>query len=327
MAGNFEGATRGKIIRQPQLVKPAGGGLTELNIKQTGILARIYLRINASVAGVPAAPNPLGSPSIIRRVRVIANTGAVLHDYSGPQYFYGLRHLYESERTAPVTPQNDIAAIADGQSYNLDMYIPICVSLMDFTGVIVTQSNEVLVTLQVEWETDANVAGGVSVISATCTPYIEYFSVPRDPANMPRTDVLHYVLGESRTVAGAGELIFEPHTRVIYLQLAHLSGHAVAGGADNFDNIRLRVEQSNYLFDGDNQLMDLLWNLYHGYSRPPGVFAYDFMASSGLGNYGGARDRVNTMAVTSFESVLNMQGAGSLDTIRRFLSPLAGAPK
>jgi len=322
MAGGFAANTRRKLVQQPVMTKPAGGGLTQLAIQRTGLLARIYLFITATVAGVPAAPNALGMCSAIRRVRLVANSGLELFSVSGPGWHYMLQHHLRSEYF-PVTGQNDgNLAAADATTYNLSMVIPVAVSDMDFTGVVLTQSEQILVTLEIDWETDATVTGGVATYTAQCVPYVEFYSIPADPADAPDLSRAHVILEETRTIAGAGEQVYEPLRRPTYLQLMHGSGFGTAG-ADNVDRVQLRIEQSNYLFDANLDLVNQLWWAQHGYARPAGVWAFDWMASSGLGNYGGARDRVNTSTITSFESVFNALGAGQLTTIRRMLIDLA----
>lgn len=321
MAGGFALNTRQKIVAQPQLVKPTGGGMTELEIRRAGLLARIYLRINVVGTGTPGTPNPLGIASVIRRVRVVANSGLELYSMSGPGYAYIGQHMLEGE-TYPVTSQNQGTSAVAAGTFNLDMVIPIAVSMMDFTGLVLVQSEQILVTVQVDWEADTVVGGTGWTYTGTCTPYVEFFSVPLDPADAPPLNKAHVVLEEQRTVTGAGEYIYEPLRRPTYLQLAHGLGFGVAG-ADRITTARVRIEQSNYLFDGDINLINMLWRYQKGYARPNGVWLYDWMASSGLGNYGGARDRINTAAITSFESVFNATAAGQLYTIRRMLVDLA----
>lgn len=323
MAGGFEANTRKKLIRQPALVKPAGGGPTTLAIQRTGLLARIYLNITGTVSGSGAALNPLGLSSIIRRVRLVANSGLELFSVSGPGYAHILQHLLESER-GPVTPANQgTNVVADG-AFNLDMMIPVCVSLMNFTGLVLTQSEQILVTLEIDWEADTAVGGAGTTVTATATPYVEFFSIPSSPEDAPDLTRAHVILEDTRTIAGPGEQIYEPLRRPTYLQLAHGFGFAAGNaGVDNFDRLQLRIEQSNYLFDGDVNAADIEFNLYHGIQRPRGIWVYDFMASSGLGNYLAARDRVNTSLITSFESVFNATAAGTLYTIRRMLIDLA----
>lgn len=320
MAGGFAANTRRKIVRQPALVYPAGGGLTEMQIQSTGLLARIWLRITATIAGAGAVPNPLGVGSIIRRVAVRANSGLELHSYSGPGYFWLLADHLESEYH-PILP----TAVADGRTavangtYDLSMLIPISVSLMDFTGLVLLQSKQIQVTLQVDWETEVAVNGAGTVITATATPYVEYFTVPTLPEDKPNLGRAHLILQDDRAVPGAGEYVYEPIVTPRYLQIIHGLNYGVAG-ADDVDMVRLRVEQSNYLYDADINLFDLEWETFHRGARPGGVWAYDFMAPSGLGNYGGARDLVNTAQITSFESVFNALGVGTnLTTIRRML--------
>lgn len=320
MAGGFAANTRRKIVKQPALTKPSGGGLTQIAIQRTGLLARIYLRITGNISGTLSNPNPFGKSSIIRRVRLVANSGLELFSVSGPGWTYLLQHHLGAEYF-PATSQNDGASAVATGAYNLDMVIPVAISDMDFTGLVLTQSEQILVTLEVDWEADSNVATGATV-TGTCTPYVEFFSIPADPADAPDLSRAHVILEDAQTVAQAGEFVYEPLRRPTYLQLIHGLGFGVSG-ADQVDRVQLRVEQSNYLVDADISLMNILWRAQHGYARPAGVWSYDLMASSGLGNYGGARDRINTSTITSFESVMNATNSGTLYTIRRMLVDLA----
>jgi hypothetical protein len=284
----------------------------------------LWLRISITIAGGAAGvPNVLGVCSALRRVRLVANSGLEIFSVTGPGWFYMLQHFLESEYS-PLTGQNvGNSAVANG-TFNLDMVIPVCVSMLDFTGLVLVQNEQVLLTLEVDWEADTTVwAAGGATVTGTVTPEMEFFSVPLLPEDRPDLSVAHVILEDTRVIAGAGESIYEPLRTPTYLQLIHGSGFLAAGGADNFTATRLRIEQSNYLFDGDNQVHNMLWRAYHGYARPLGVFGYDWLASSGLGNYGGGRDRVNTSTITAFESTINFAAAGNLTTIRRMLIKLA----
>jgi len=320
MAGGFPANTRRKIVRQPALAYPAGGGLTEMQLQSTGLLARIWLKIAVNIGGVGAVPNALGVASVIRRVVIRANSGLELFSVSGPGYFWLLSDHLESEYH-PILA----TATADGRSavvngdYDLSMLIPITVSMMDFTGLVLLQSKQIQLPLQVDWADEVTVNGAGTVIVAAATPYIEYFTVPTVPEDRPDLSRAHLILQDDRAVPGAGEFVYEPIVTPRYLQIIQGLNYGVAG-ADDVDFIRLRVEQSNYLYDAHIDLFDLEWEAFHRAARVPGVWAYDFMASSGLGTYGGARDLVNTAQITSFESVFNALGGGNnLTTIRRML--------
>ena len=319
--GGFAANTRRKVVRQPSLVKPSGGGLSEMTIQSTGLLARIWLRISATISGTLTNPNPLGVSSIIRRVSLRANSGLELFSVSGPGYAWLLQHHLESEYF-PMTPQNQGRQAVTTGTFNLDMVVPVCVSMNDFTGLILLQSKQIAVTLQVDWATDTSVATGATV-AATCIPYVEYYTVPPLPEDRPALNRAQLILQDDLTISGAGEHIYEPIVGPRYIQIIHGLNYGV-NGADDIDNARLRVEQSNYLFDVDIDYLNMEWRAFHNAPRPAGVWSYDFAASSGLGVYGGARDLVNTAQITSFESVFNALGSGSnLTTIRRMLVDVA----
>jgi hypothetical protein len=317
-AGGFPANTRRKVVRQPGLVYPAGGGLTEMQIQSTGLLSRIWLRVTATIAGPGAVPNPFGVSSILRRVRLIANSGQEIYSVSGPGYAWLLQDHLESEY-GPATPQNQGRVAVVNGTYNLDMLIPVSVNFMDFTGLLLVQSRQIIVTLQVDWETEVAVNGAGTVITATATPYVEFYTLPASPEDAPDLTRAHVILQNDMAVPGAGEFVYQPIQTPVYLQLVHGLNYGVAG-ADDVDRVQLRVEQSNYIYDSWIDQLNMEWNTFHLGARPAGIWAFDFMASSGLGNYGGARDRLDTRSLTSFESVFNALGVGTvLTTIRRMI--------
>lgn len=319
MAGGFAANTRRKIVRQPALNYPAGGGLTEMQLQSTGLLARIWLYIAVTIGGAGAVPNPLGVASVLRRIVLRANSGLELFSVSGPGFFWMLSDHLESEYHPILATSTADArsAVANG-TYDLSLIVPVTVNMMDFTGLVLLQSKQIQLTLQIDWADEVTVNGAGTTITGTATPYIEYFTVPNVPEDRPDLSKAHVILQDDRAIPGAGEFIYEPLVTPRYLQIIHGSGYGVAG-ADNADLVRLRVEQSNYLYDADLNFMSMEWEVFHRAARVPGVWAYDFMASSGLGTYGGARDLINTKQITSFESVINALGAGDLTTIRRML--------
>ena len=69
----FETSTRLKYIKLPVQTRPVGGGATSVDLPRSGLLGRIYLQINVTIAGGLSAPNVNGVPSCIRRVRLTLN--------------------------------------------------------------------------------------------------------------------------------------------------------------------------------------------------------------------------------------------------------------
>lgn len=315
---SFESSTRRKIVQLPNLVRPAGGGVTVIQLPKAGILARVYLAIRMTDVGIPAAPNPLGWAAAIRTVRLGVNDGNDICQMSGVGFNYFLRWGMELESDS--APQSAaLTAVAVGAGVNLDMIIPVAVNERDSAGMVMLQSDQTTVTLSIDWETDAVLGGGVAVFSGTATPYLETFTVPTSPADLPSFDVIHQILEEQTIVAAAGDVTYPWPRGNTYLQMYHGFGIAAAGGADNFTRYRLRVNQSDFIQDTDQNYLSIQRNHSALSARRLGVIPVDLMGSAGLGMYDRVRDTINSALVTSLDSVLTVTAPGTMFTLRRQL--------
>lgn len=317
MAGGFAVNTRRKIVPLSNIIKPAGGGSSPaVQLPKTGILARIFLAIRGSIAGSLTAPNALGMASILSRVRLTANSGVDMFNISGAGYHYILRELLESEYIDLFGQSNARSAVT-ATSFNLDMVIPMALNLRDMIGVIALQNEQTILSLAVDWLADASVATGATV-TATITPYLELYTVPVDPADWPPFNVVHNILEDTQAVAATGDFVYNWPRGNTYLQIGHGLGFGAAG-ADSFNRFRIRVNQSDYLQDSDIPYLDMEHRFFRGRARPAGTVNVDFLASSGLGNYGLARDFYDSTKVTDLASVLTATAIGTLYTVRRQL--------
>lgn len=316
----FNNATRQKFIDLPAMSRPTGGGRVEYQLPKTGLLARLWLNIAGSVAGTLSSPNALGMASIIRRIRLTANSGVDLVNISGAGYHYLLREMLESEYI-DATGQSNARSAVTATTFNLDMVLPIMLNLKDPLGLIMLQNEQTILTLSVEWETDSAVATGATVTGA-CYPQLEIFTVPTRKEDWPPLNVLHQIIEDSQAVSGAGAFTYNVPRGNVLIQMAHGLGIG-ASGSDGFNAAQFRVQQSEYLdVVSRTQHLDMRHRYYRGRARPAGAIYYDLMASSGLGLYGLTRDVFDTSKVTDIATVITATGAGTLYTLRRQLVTL-----
>jgi hypothetical protein len=316
----FTDATRRKIVKLPDLVRPTGGGSVSINLPKTGLLSKVLLRINATAAGTLSVLNPLGLASIISRVRLSINSGIDLVNISGPGYFYLLSEMLESEYFNAVTQTNGRDAVVNTANRNLDIVLPIAINNRDPIGLVMLQNEQTLLTLTIEFLADASVATGATV-TATVTPFLELFTVPFSPKDYPPLNVLHQILEESQVVAGAGEVTYNIPRGNTYLQLAHGVGMAQSG-ADSWTTFRQRINQSEFILDWTPGYCDMEHRYLRGRARSLGTIFVDMLATSGLGNYGLSRDLFDSAEVTDFAHVIQATGATTLYTVRRQLVKL-----
>jgi len=316
MAGGFVANTRRKIVQIPTQTRPTGGGTTSINLPKTGLLASISLAVRGSIAGTLTVPNALGMASIINRIRLTLNSGIDIFNVSGAGYHYLLRNALESEYI-DISSQANATSAVTAAAFNLDMIIPVAINMRDPLGLILLQNEQTLLTLNIDWNADANVATGATV-TATAVPYIELFTVPVDPQDFPPINIVHQILEDQQAISGAQDWVYNWPRGNTYLQVMHGVGIGAAG-SDGFNKCQIRVNQSDYLQSTDIPYLDLEFRRMRGRARPAGGVFFDLLASSGLGNYGLTRDVFNSALVTDLASVITTTGAFTAYNVRRQL--------
>ncbi len=315
----FQNKTRRKVIPLSSIAKGTSNPLT-WEIPKTGLLAGIYLAITGSVSGTLSAPNALGFSSIINKVRLVGNAGIDIINITGWHYHWLLRdHL---EHYIDVTPSSNGRTAVTATTFNLSMWLPVALNGRDPLGLIMLQNEETLLTLEVEFNADANVATGATV-TATVQPSIEIFTVPTDPADYPPLNVLHQIVSDTATIAASGEYSYRWARGNTYVQTIHGAGLNTTP-ADNWSEYKLRVNQSENIARYTPELLNLEYARTHGRARTLGVIPVDMIGTSGLGNYGSTRDLLYSALVTELESVITFSASGTLYTVRRQLVTLAG---
>lgn len=326
MTGGFERNTRNKIIRLPALTKPAGGGITTIELPKTGFLARLYLSISITTAGTITTQNPLGAASAIKRIRVTTNSGLDLFNVSGVGNTYLLQNFQELEAINGRQPKNQgTSTLVTATSYNLDMVVPIMLNMHDLVGMVLLQNEQLQVLLSVEWESDVNVIlTGGGTLTGTCNPSLEFFTVPVDKADYPPLNVIHQIIEDQIAIGAVGDYIYNLPRGNTYLQMLLGYGIAAAGGADNWNRLIMRINQSDILYDYNVGLIDQRVGYINNLTRALGTIPLDLLGSDGLGAYGTARDFINSALLTDFQLVLTTTATGNLFVIRRMLLPLGG---
>lgn len=290
------------------------------DIPKTGILGSIMLYITATVTGTLSAPNAYGAASIVRRVRLFANSGIDLINISGPGYHWMLRNFVNDYKD-PV-PFSDARNAVTVTTFNLSMFLPVALNLRDPIGLFMLQNEQTLLQLSVEFEADATVATGATV-TATVTPIVEVFTVPIEDSDLPDFSLIQQIVEDDRVISGAGEYEYRWPRGANYLQTIH--GFTPGpSGADSWSAAKLRINSVDYLANWVPATLNVEYGAAHGLSRVTGVIPFDLVGLSGLGMFGSARDVINSAAVTELESVLTLTGSGTLKTIRRQLVPLEG---
>lgn len=310
---------RSKIL--PTITRPTGGGLSSpaTQLPQVGLLKGIHLAITGTLGGTITSPNALGQASILKRVSLSVNNGNKLFSVSGAGYFYLLRDFLDGYYN-PFPASTARNAVATG-AVNLDLYIPVMLNEHDPIGLVMLQNQATLVTLELEWESDANVGTGATFTNFQAVPTMEYFQVPDDIRSYPDLTVFHSIIEDQIVVSQtSGDFQYQWQRGNIYLQMLHGYGFA-ASGADNWTKAVLRANQSDVIYETTPSYQNFLWSDNHPTTRPAGVFGFDLLGSSGIGAFGSSRDQIDSTKAADIYSVITVTGAGTLYAIRRMLIP------
>lgn len=313
----FQTATRRMIVPASALAK---GVMTPLRwrLDKSGILAGIYLKIRGEITGALADLNPLGKCSVVREVRLVANSKVDIFHMSGPQYHWIVRDMLE--HYVDVGAHTDARAAVAAATFILDMWIPVSINGRDMPGLLMLQNESTEVVLTVDFEADANVATN-AVVTATVQPFLELFTVPADDENLPPLNVVHTLIGETTVISGAGAWDHYWPRGNTYLGMYYGLGHGVAG-ADGWSQILVKAAGNQTFLDAIPITLDMDFTRFHGRARPAGVFHVDMLGSTGLGSYGSARDVAYSQNITNLKSVITATGAGTLNHVRRELVTL-----
>ncbi len=313
----FERSTRLKRYPLDVLSRPVGGGTVSLPLPRTGIAAGLYLEIRGAVAGTLTVPNALGMASILKRVRVSSQAGVDIFNVSGAGYHYILRDRLDSGYVDIAGDSNARAAVT-ATTHNLDMWLPFQLNPRDQAGLIALQNDDTLLTLSIDWETDAAVATGATV-TAAAKPMIELFTAPIDSANLPNLKIIRSVIEDQQSVPAAGDFPYNwPRGEVTYVHTLHGLGIGAAG-ADAWSRMKVLLNEVDTIEDHTPNEEDRLFRRFCGRARPLGIFGWDGLASSGLGEFGLPRDVLNTKDITSLKTVVTATAAGTLFTVRDML--------
>jgi hypothetical protein len=192
----------------------------------------------------------------------------------------------------------------------------------DPIGMILLQNEQLQLLLSIEWESDINVIlSGGGTFTGTCLPVLEFFTTPVDEADYPPLDVIHQIVEDQIPVAATGDYIYTLPRGNVYLQL--LLGYGInAAALDSWNRVIMRINQNDILYDYIPGTMDQIVGQIGGYTRTLGTIIFDLLGSDGQGNYGSARDFINTRLLTDLQIVLTTTALATIYAVRRMLLPL-----
>jgi hypothetical protein len=352
----FRPNTRQRIQRIGSL--PIANATTQqVTFPQVGLLARIYLFVNATVtdtASESAVLSTFGPWNILKRIQGLTNLGtATVFDLSG----YGAYLVSKvtdttvelgaagSDVTAPDPMYNiptNLGTTATPVSFVL--MIPVSVNDGDQfqIGLLNLQAPEIRFTLSLTFSStpgapatglaDAFVTSNTLTLGGQVFVYYEYYEVP-DPAQVMLPPRVMFRQVEDRIpILGTGDTTYLFPRQGIILQAIH---NVIINGAVNKSpsavlarRLVFNKTDTPYQFD---YIVDRILNRYrYGFpgtnkDLPAGAHIWDMYDAQQEPSRGDLRDAIDSEALNTLESVITIApgvtlGANNnfIDTVRRF---------
>lgn len=214
------------------------------DLPKTGILGSIMLVITGNLTTAPSTPNAQGKSRLVRRVRLSANAGINLCDFSAGGYHWLMRD-YMEHLNDPV-PQSDARAVAASGPFDLSMHIPISVNSRDPIGLVNLQNPDTQLRLEVEVAPTTDLANDYTVYTYTVAPYLQMFKMPLAKEDRPKFDFLQTWQEDVNAVTSGAEFAYNWLRGNTYLSVTHaLTINAAAANSYTFAG--LRINQNDYL--------------------------------------------------------------------------------
>ena len=323
----FRYGSRKRIQRVGFIPFQEGQVAPPLQLPNVGYLAGVFLTWKGAISGTDVSPRTGGPWNLIRRLRLNLNLGsASVVDVSGyGAYLMGL--LNGTDFATHPRYSN---------TSRWHYYVPVSVNLQEnhTTGLILLQDPQTRATVEVQWNTLANVFNG-SDLSAASGAGVEVHYVYWEVPDLSRVSqppfVLHRVVEDSMPISQAGENPYLVPRQGILLQMLHiltLNGNY----ASDWERAFIRLNRVDTIADVTPDVLNGLHvlSVEGNATRLPGhVIPWDLFAASGRPGSGDLRDALDTEAVTTTESVVVIPSSATfgannnfLGTVRRILQPI-----
>jgi len=327
----FRYGSRRRIQRVGFIPFQEGQVAPPLQLPNVGYLAGIFLTWNGSINGTGVGFKLNAPWDLIRRFRLNLNLGsASVVDVSG-------HGLYLLNLLNGVDFSTNVHTFLDPPILRWTLYVPVSANLGEnfSAGLILLQDPQIRATVEIHWNSLANVFNGTN-LSAGNGSGIEVHYVYWEVPNLEKVSqpplVLHRIVQETQPITQTGGNVYLVPRQGILLQLMHIitlngaySGH--------WEKALIRLNRVDTIAEMTRDVMGAL-NVLNVtaqlFSRPPYyTVPWDFFSSSYKAGMGDLRDAIDTEAVTTIESIVNIYSDANLgnnnnflDTIRRILQPI-----
>lgn len=338
----FNEKTRQNFTELPQQnVQP--GGRVYFTLPPVGLLSRLFINIKGVMNVTPGTGTAVKSDrdawNLIKRIRLIANSGTAIFDVSG-YGTYLINHLM-SFGCAPdktifdrgVGTEVFAAGVANGNNdWLLSLQIPVAINQRDPMGLIMLQNSATNLQLEIDFNEAAGANNTIAPIVTTGNAtaaftgkvgcMMEYFTVPREKEDYPPLNVIHQWIENQDSIVSTGEYVKTMQRGNTYMRLLHYLTLDNALNTAAVDKLKIVYNQAEtpYMINKPSQMA--LQRSRYGMDLPKGTYAHDWYMSNGVVGHGNARDFINTMMVTEFQSIIDIASGSTVPAGKSFINTL-----
>lgn len=319
---------RRKIGTIPFVVSSSG---TPLELPKVGYLSKLIFQLRGTIdSGAAVTFADLGPWNILSRIRVNTNIGqASLVDVSGFGAHVMQRTIWrgwtpDSAGVGSTTPNADIHAApvanALGQAVVLTWEVPLSInSGPNFeTGLFNLQAPDVRVTIEPVFGALTDYGTNVTAAALTLHCYMEFYEVP-DPRvfSMPPLAIVRW-LEDQQPVTQTGENIYTVPRGGTLLNLAHVV-QLNGARSDSVDSLEIKFNKTDSVYLAERQWHRVIERELYELLPVTGVFYHDWYEAYAEVNRGDVRDAIDSEAITTLDSIVNVTSGAVLGANNNFL--------
>lgn len=230
----FALSTRPLVVQQGSIAYQAGRTGNPLPLLKSGLAARAVVNVNGSwqfnqPADAAAPTFTGGGPwNLAKSVSTIIGGGGYVNRASGLSLY--TRELFAhpaftDNSSYPLPPAAGAGGATPVEDWNLNLELPWVMSEDDLTGLLLLQSQNQQVNVEVTWAQASDIMnlpnGTTATFTGTASVDTELFALPANQASWPNLSVLHTVEDYQYALSSTKQLINPPvgdvYTRIFVM--------------------------------------------------------------------------------------------------------------
>lgn len=286
------------------------------DIARVGLLASVYLRFKGTLTATHATKTTFtpaaGAPyNLAGRIQLLMNNGITIWNTSGyGAYLQNLTNnlAYNLDQAGSSSSVfsfgNTVSAAGAANDLSFSLRLNVAINDKDPIGLLLLQNDATVLTLQIEAAVAAMLlsaadADVTAAVTGNWEVAIEFFSIPRDPADYPALNRVHQVLEQSNPITAIGEnrqVLPRGNTYRRLVNYLTLNGQLT----DAIEKMRLVYNLTVTPYDITGSLAKIIQRERYGRDLPVGTYVWD-MFYQGYPNVGAnQRDLIVSRDLSEF---------------------------